>query len=605
MKKLLLNLTRVLALLVLVLTFSLTFREKALAADSYWAFVRLRASDGATREVRKSSVKQYIYIEDGQEHSINDQHIGYSNKYTKLTDHSLELTLDEKTKTYTCRVISGSMESSDKIPDSLFLDGLFYAYYPDGTKVSFDDVWTAAVSIDHMGYFFWVQGNVIETPTVKISSPDITVPYALGRSYVNLPEGAKIESSTYDGVNINDIYPYADISPDDIGKGYITKEIQCDKGVKVKDSYVKVMVTGEDLTRTTLFNVIPENAEYPYTGSEICPLVGDVCIKLFNNSEIHLEEGVDYDITYEDNILPTSKAKIILTFKGRYTGTKTYNFRICRVALTEEDVTIPVEDFVEGEGYVNPVSLFPTFSDSFQSLREKDPNNGNISVKLSTKDEEGNDKSLLEASTPGEYLCTVTIDNGTYYKGITVSKKFKILAKPAPAPDPTPDPTPAPSNPDPAPNTQEVVTQPDTNATTNTTTNNTTTNSTKTKKKKTATSVTTPEAETVATEEVSVSENEATVAEVTEEVAVIEEAVAVEETPAIEEAVKEETTVEEAVTEEKDETVIADEDVALVNAPANSKLPLPIILLIVLGSLIAFSGIGFGIYKYLGKSVNN
>lgn len=601
MKKLLRNLIRVLASLILVLAFSLTFGEKALAADSYWAFVRLRASDGATREVRKSSVQQYIYIEDGQEHSINDQHIGYSNKYTRLKDHSLELTLDEKTKTYTCRVISGSMESSDKIPDSLFLDGLFYAYYPDGTRVSFDDVWTYAISIDHMGYFFWVQGNVIETPTVKISSPDITVPYALGRSYVNLPEGAKIESSTYDGVNINDIYPYADISPDDIGKGPIAKKIKCDKGVYVKDSYVNVTVTGEDLTRTTLFNVVPENAEYPYTGSEICPLVGDVCIKLFNNSEIHLEEGVDYDITYEDNILPTSKAKIILTFKGRYTGTKTYNFKINPVELTEEDVIISVEDFVEGEGYVNPVSLFPTFSDSFQSLREKDPNNGNISVKLSTKDEEGNDKSLLEASTPGEYLCTVTIDNGTYYRGITVSKEFKILAKPAPAPDPTPDPTPAPSNPDPAPNTQEVVTQPDTN----TTTNNATTNSTKTTEKKTTTSVTAPEAETVETEEVPVSENEANVAEVTEEAAVTEKAVAVEEPPVIEEAVKEETAVEEAVEEKNDETVIADEDVALVNAPANSKLPLSTVILIVLGSLIAFSGIGFGIYKYLGKSGNN
>jgi len=576
MKKLLLNLTTVLTLLVLVLAFSLTFGEKALAADSYWAFVRITESDGTTRETRQSSVQQYIFIEDGQDHSINDQYIGYSNKYTRLKDHSLVITLDDKTKTYTCRVKSGSMESSD---GSGFLDGEFYAYYVDGARVSNDTVWAFATSsYDHLGSFFWVQGNVIEIPTVKISSPDITVPYALGRSYVNLPEGAKIESSTYDGVNINDIYPYADISQDDIGKGPIAKKIKCDKGVYVKDSYVNVTVTGEDLTRTTLFNVIPENAEYPYTGSEICPLVGDVCIKLFNNSEIHLEEGVDYDITYEDNILPTSKAKIILTFKGRYTGTKTYNFKINPAELTEEDVTISVEDFVEGEGYANAASLFPTFSDSFQSLREKDPKNGNISVKLSTKDEEGNDKFLLEATTPGEYLCTVTIDDGTYYKGITVSKKFKILAKPAPAPDSTTNTTPAPSNPDSAPDpisaasnpasapkTQEVVTQPNTNATTNKTTNRATT------------SVTAPEAKTVATKEVPVSENKATVAEVTEEV----------------------------VAEENDVTVIADQDVALAKAPTNSKLPLSIIILIVVGSLIAFSGIGFGIYKYLGKNGNN
>lgn len=60
----------------------------------------------------------------------------------------------------------------------------------------------------------------------------------------------------------------------------------------------------------------------PYTGSAIEPVLA----LSFNGAE--LTKDVDYEVTYEDNIAITAAAKVTVTGKGNYTGTKELTFVI-------------------------------------------------------------------------------------------------------------------------------------------------------------------------------------------------------------------------------------------------------------------------------------
>lgn len=68
-----------------------------------------------------------------------------------------------------------------------------------------------------------------------------------------------------------------------------------------------------------------------YTGDEITP---DITAY---SAGVQLTKGVDYDLSYENNV-NVGTATVIITFKGNYMGTRTTNFNIIARELANSDV---------------------------------------------------------------------------------------------------------------------------------------------------------------------------------------------------------------------------------------------------------------------------
>lgn len=74
-----------------------------------------------------------------------------------------------------------------------------------------------------------------------------------------------------------------------------------------------------------------------YTGEAITPDIAAY------STGVRLEKGVDYDLTYENNI-NVGTATVIITFKGNYTGTRTTNFNIVARELSNNNITFSAVD---------------------------------------------------------------------------------------------------------------------------------------------------------------------------------------------------------------------------------------------------------------------
>ena len=106
----------------------------------------------------------------------------------------------------------------------------------------------------------------------------------------------------------------------------------------IKPGTGKVTITGIGGftgTRTVSFKITKKNVskltvssipEQTFTGFEITP---SVTIK---NGKTTLKEGTDYTLSYSDNTGVTTKAAVVITGKGNYTGTKTVYFSIVTAA---------------------------------------------------------------------------------------------------------------------------------------------------------------------------------------------------------------------------------------------------------------------------------
>lgn len=70
-----------------------------------------------------------------------------------------------------------------------------------------------------------------------------------------------------------------------------------------------------------------------YTGEEVTPPVS------ISDEGVQLQNGVDYDLTYENNV-NVGTATVIVTFKGNYSGERRVNFNITARHLTNDDVTL-------------------------------------------------------------------------------------------------------------------------------------------------------------------------------------------------------------------------------------------------------------------------
>lgn len=70
-------------------------------------------------------------------------------------------------------------------------------------------------------------------------------------------------------------------------------------------------------------------------------------VKVLSDDGVQLENGVDYDLSYENNV-NVGTATVHITFKGNYTGTRDTNFNIIARALSNDSVNIsdiPVQTY--------------------------------------------------------------------------------------------------------------------------------------------------------------------------------------------------------------------------------------------------------------------
>jgi len=108
---------------------------------------------------------------------------------------------------------------------------------------------------------------------------------------------------------------------------------------------------------------LPEQ-DYTYTGEEIKP------VPEVKEGTTLLVEDTDYEVTYQDNV-NVGKAKVIVTFKGNYSGTAEKEFTILEKQIDSKlNITAPVKNVspqteITGEGYTGTVEWSPTVTDKF------------------------------------------------------------------------------------------------------------------------------------------------------------------------------------------------------------------------------------------------
>ena len=138
-----------------------------------------------------------------------------------------------------------------------------------------------------------------------------------------------------------------------------------------------------------------------YTGEEVTPPVS------ISDEGIQLQNGVDYDLTYENNI-NVGTATAIVTFKGNYSGERRIDFNIVARSLTNEDVTFSdIENQVFMNGAAEPK---PTITVGDTTLTE------------------GTDYDLNYENNTNVGTATVTAVLKGNYTG-SVSTTFEIVAK--------------------------------------------------------------------------------------------------------------------------------------------------------------------------------
>lgn len=138
-----------------------------------------------------------------------------------------------------------------------------------------------------------------------------------------------------------------------------------------------------------------------YTGKAITPDI------VLYDDNIQLVKGVDYDLSYENNI-NVGTATIIVTFKGNYSGERRVTFNIIAKPLTQDDVSIsPIENQIFTG---NPITPKPTVKYGDETL------------------EENTDYELIYADNTGAGTATITINFKGNYSG-TATTNFEIIAK--------------------------------------------------------------------------------------------------------------------------------------------------------------------------------
>lgn len=168
--------------------------------------------------------------------------------------------------------------------------------------------------------------------------------------------------------------------------------------------------TGEDMEVN--FAIVPRDAmnvkisaipEQKHTGSAITPTLE------VKDGDIVLIAGVDYTVTYENNIEVGTEAKVIVSFCGNFTGDdKEAFFTIIDPVPTS--ITSSVFTINQSNGYISKITVGTTKYTLWSTLNEKDY----IEIYDKSGNTVGGDKVLTTGMTAG------IIDEGTVTKRYTI-----------------------------------------------------------------------------------------------------------------------------------------------------------------------------------------
>ena len=135
------------------------------------------------------------------------------------------------------------------------------------------------------------------------------------------------------------------------GIGNYVEEVRCDYRIVEKD--ISIDNTGGKKA------TVAEIGTQVYTGFEVTPKVTVTC------NEVLLQEGIDYELSYSDNIDANVKSKkipkVIITGIGNYSGTISKNFTIRPANISETDLADGLINTEEiGEVIYNGSTQVPT-----------------------------------------------------------------------------------------------------------------------------------------------------------------------------------------------------------------------------------------------------
>ncbi len=99
-----------------------------------------------------------------------------------------------------------------------------------------------------------------------------------------------------------------------------------------------------DISKNNSYSISISNYTYEYTGKAIKPKIR---VHKSNDFYATLKKGTDYTVTYKNNKnIGYYKAKVIVTGKGKYKGTLTASFAICKYNISKAKVSkIPDQEY--------------------------------------------------------------------------------------------------------------------------------------------------------------------------------------------------------------------------------------------------------------------
>ncbi len=204
---------------------------------------------------------------------------------------------------------------------------------------------TATAVISGMGDYtgskdmkFTINKKDLSDPTIKVTASDVT--YAYG-SNVSSPaitvtdtvSGKELTGGTY-GKDYTISYP---TRPTEVGDNYsftITAKADSNYTGTATGTYRVLPLDVSQTAQVTL-----AQTEYEYNDEAFKPAVTSVVV-----NGITLEDGKDYAVDYKDNIDAGDKAKVIVTFKGNYTGSVTSCFTITSPLPNVKDASLTIAD---------------------------------------------------------------------------------------------------------------------------------------------------------------------------------------------------------------------------------------------------------------------
>ena len=204
---------------------------------------------------------------------------------------------------------------------------------------------TATAVISGMGDYtgsveknFTINKKDLSDPTIKVTASDVTYAY-----------GSNVSSPT---ITVTDTVSEKKLTGGTYGKDYTISYPT--RPTEVGDNYSVTITAKADSnytgTATGTYRVLPldvsqtaqvtlAQTEYEYNGEEHKPAVTSVVV-----NGITLEDGKDYAVDYKDNIDAGDKAKVIVTFKGNYTGSVTAYFTITSPLPNVKDASLTIAD---------------------------------------------------------------------------------------------------------------------------------------------------------------------------------------------------------------------------------------------------------------------